>query len=58
METPDDPHELVEFNGKMIPKSDRDAYLRMFPEQIPERPESTRPWESQTGWIDFNRWPF
>jgi hypothetical protein len=56
---PDTRHELVEFNGKLIPKSDRDAYLRMFPEEIPERPESARPRESTVGWIDFNRcWPF
>jgi hypothetical protein len=26
-----------------IPQADKDAYKRMFPDQIPERPESSRP---------------
>jgi hypothetical protein len=50
--TPDNPHELVEFNGKLIPKRDRDAHLRMFPEQIPDRPPSSRPMITRSDYLD------
>jgi hypothetical protein len=57
---PDNPHELVMHNGNLIPKSDRDAYLRSHPDVIPLRhdPLSSRPRDVASHRIDFSRWPF
>jgi hypothetical protein len=47
--------ELNEFG---IPVGDAERWKRMHPDELPEHPESNRPRDSASGWIDFSRWPF
>jgi hypothetical protein len=54
---PDNPNELVEFNGNMIPKCDRDTYLRLLREKSAKQSDFILG-PPREGWIDFRNWPF